>query len=144
MRILVTGSRDWPAGFLSWSKIAIKITEAAGDTPRSTVTVVHGAARGVDTYAHQAATVLGFTTEPHHADWDAPCQPECDHGGRRQRKDGRTYCPAAGNYRNQEMVDAGADVCLAFYIPGLPCVGTSDCDRRATEAGIPVVRIGKT
>lgn len=142
MRILVTGSRDWPAGFQSRARVNVALAQAAGGAVSRDVTVVHGGTRGVDTFAHQAALILGFTPEPHYADWAAPCRSGCNHGGRRRHRSGNTYCPAAGDYRNQEMVDAGADVCLAFYIPGLPCVGTHDCDRRAVKAGIPVTRIG--
>jgi len=140
VRILVTGSRDCK----SWSTVAVELEKAAGNTPSEDVTVVHGGARGADTFAHEAALTFGFTPEVHRADWAAPCWSACNHGGRRRHRSGNTYCPAAGDYRNQEMVDAGADVCLAFYIPGLPCIGTHDCDRRAVKAGIPVTRIGTT
>ena len=137
MRILVTGSRE----FTSWAAVRIALTETAGLDPD--VTVVHGGARGADTIASEIAGGLGWRTEPHRADWTAPCRDTC--GKRDHRRPGRggvLYCPAAGDYRNQEMVDAGADVCLAFYLPGLPCKGTSDCDRRAVAAGIPVTRVG--
>jgi coenzyme F420-reducing hydrogenase gamma subunit len=63
--------------------------------------------------------------------------------GHRNVKNGRDYCTAAGNYRNQEMVDAGADICLAFYQPGAACIGTSDCVRRCTRAGITVRPYGR-
>lgn len=142
MRILVTGSRDWPDSFASRSRIYVAVNAAAGDALARDVTVVHGAGRGTDTFAHQAALLLGFGTEPHPAHWTAQCRDECRHGPRGVRRNGATYCQAAGTYRNQDMVDAGADVCLAFYLPGLPCVGTHDCDRRAVKAGIPVTRIG--
>lgn len=51
-----------------------------------------------------------------------------------------TYPPdrrstAAYHARNQQMVDSGADWCLAFPAPGSR--GTWDCLRRAAEAGIP-------
>lgn len=63
---------------------------------------------------------VGVTQEQHSADWDK----------------GRT----AGFLRNQEMVDAGAYVCLAFVIAGKSkSKGTRDCIRRAKKAGIPVV-----
>ena len=42
----------------------------------------------------------------------------------------------AGPYRNQLMVDLGADVCLGFPLEGSR--GTYDCIRRAEDAGIPV------
>ena len=42
----------------------------------------------------------------------------------------------AGPLRNQEMVDSGAEVCLAF--PEDDSRGTWDCVRKAKKAGIPV------
>lgn len=119
MRILVTGSRDWT----DWRALTDALIETGGSTMNPDVTVVHGGARGADMMADEIAETRGWLREPHPADW------------------GR-YGKAAGPIRNQEMVDAGADVCLAFYLPGLPCKGTSDCDRRAVKAGIPVTRIG--
>jgi hypothetical protein len=136
VRILVTGSRDWT----NWAAVRIALTETAGLD--HDVTVVHGGARGADTIASEIAGALGWRTEPHRTDWNAPCRDTCgerDH--RRPGWGGVTYCPAAGDYRNQEMVDTGADVCLAFYVHGSLNKGTSDCARRAKAAGITVVRI---
>jgi hypothetical protein len=82
------------------------------------ITLVHGAARGVDTLATDNAEAWGMTIEAHRADW---------------RKHGR----AAGPRRNQEMIDAGADLLIAF--PGGK--GTEDCVARAEAAGIPVRRV---
>ena len=47
----------------------------------------------------------------------------------------------AGPERNQRMVNAGPDVCLAFPLPGSH--GTIDCMRRAYAAKIPVANVGK-
>jgi hypothetical protein len=44
---------------------------------------------------------------------------------------------AAGGMRNQRMVDAGADLCIAF--PGGK--GTDNCAKKARKAGIPVLRV---
>lgn len=41
----------------------------------------------------------------------------------------------AGPIRNQEMVDSGAEICLAFPSPSSK--GTWDCLKRAALAGIP-------
>lgn len=95
----------------------IRSAEPGGPTPGVTVTVIHGGARGADQLAGDLARRAGFTVEPHPADWVAR---------------GR----AAGPIRNQAMVDAGADICLAFPIG--PSPGTRDCARRAAAAGIPV------
>ena len=68
------------------------------------------------------------------ADWRGMCQPTCKPGHRKPGRDGTTYCPAAGNYRNQGMAMAGADLCLAF--PGGK--GTADMVTRAKKFNIPV------
>lgn len=45
----------------------------------------------------------------------------------------------AGGIRNQRMVNAGADLCLGFPLPG--SVGTFDCMRRAQQAGITTINM---
>jgi hypothetical protein len=110
---------------------------------------------GADWLADLAAQELGWHIERRPADWESPCRPECKPGHRRTRS-GKTFCPAAGNYRNggmvQDMVAIGAPSgngeCAPFA--GL-CLsarcriarpheshGTADCIRRAREAQIPV------
>lgn len=126
MRIIVTGGRDYTN--------AEHITSVLIAFPPGTV-VVHGDNRnGADALGKRSAMSLGFPTEPHPADWTAPCRDTCTPGHRRVRPDGSDYCPMAGHYRNQEMADAGADLCIAF--PGGR--GTADMARRAEAAGIPV------
>lgn len=112
LRILITGSRNWD----DESALLRALCEYT-QTPENDITVVHGGAKGADTCAHKAAETLGFHVETHPADWGK-------HG------------KAAGPIRNQEMVDTGADICLAF--PLGKSVGTWDCVRRAKAAGIPV------
>lgn len=81
------------------------------------VTLVHGKARGADQMAEAIAIELGWDVEAHAAEWTK-------------------YGRAAGSLRNQAMVNAGADICLAFPLPS--SIGTRDCIRRAEIAGIPV------
>ena len=116
MRILITGSRRWTDQAII--EAALRRT-TAGLKPRA-VTVVHGACPygGADIIAASIADRLGFVVEPHPAPWTV-------HG------------KAAGPMRNQEMVDLGADVCLAFPEPDSR--GTWDCVARADSAGIPVI-----
>lgn len=83
------------------------------------------------TESHRGPTL---DLEEHRANW-GECRPSCYHKPR--WRDGEWYCPAAGPYRNQEMVDAGADICLGF--PLGESHGTRDCMGRAREANIPVV-----
>jgi hypothetical protein len=83
------------------------------------VTVVHGdCPTGADYLAHEWCIRQGVHTEPHPADW-------------------ARYGKSAGPMRNQEMVNAGADVCLAFILN--ESRGATHCMRRALAAGIPVV-----
>lgn len=122
-RILITGSRDWPSHHL-----VIDILEGEVTRHPEGVVVVHGGARGADSYAaqwcrYQPIFATRVLEEEHPVNW---------------RPYG-IYNPMAGRVRNQEMVDAGADVCYAFIYRGSP--GATHCAERAAAAGIPVVRI---
>ena len=118
MRILITGSREWENRGL----ILRAIRKHAPANTRA-ATIVHGDHwRGVDVMAKSVAAELGLPQEPHPADW---------------HKHGK----AAGPIRNQEMVDSGVDVCLAF--PMGKSRGTRDCMARAERAGIPVHNYGE-
>lgn len=117
-RILVTGSRDFDDSDL----IAFQLGWAAGEGAREgrRVTVIHGACpTGADAMADRLARDHGFTVEPHPADW-------------------RGHGKAAGPIRNRGMVQAGADVCLAFIKDGSH--GATGCADMAERAGIPVRR----
>lgn len=117
LRILVTGSRDWvDADAIGAALIAFGRELSA--TPADVV-VVHGGARGADTIAGRWARDFGIREEVHRADW--------------RRADG-TVDRAAGIRRNQAMVDAGADVCLAFIRNVSP--GATHCASAAQAAGI--------
>lgn len=141
-RVLITGSRVWSDHEAVDRAIRDALPEAALE-----VVVVHGACpTGADAIAsrwcadnawwleHGGVTLI---EEPHPANWDTPCRPTCRHGYK-TRTDRTPYCPGVGPYRNQDMVDLGADVCLAFLVGDSR--GTTDCIRRAAKAGIPVRR----
>lgn len=106
-RVLVTGSRFWVD-----RKV---VREALLFHGRGVL--IQGEAKGLDTVAKDEARKLGFPIEGFHALWDV-------HGR------------GAGHRRNQQMVDAGADVCLAFPMPDSR--GTYDCVARCRRAKIPV------
>lgn len=117
MRILVTGSRYFDdynvlhaAIFSTLSDFGVLSTEAV---------IIQGGARGADKLAREfcASQEVGCVTFP--ADW-------------------AKYGRVAGFTRNQEMVDSGADICLAFFKVGEKNAGTLDCVQRALLAGIPV------
>lgn len=142
-RILITGSRRWSAADVMADALANAIARFDGP-----VTIVHGAAAGADRLVDALAPTLGarVSVERWPADWTGPCRPGCRPGHRQIRTSGSpygggaSYCPAAGTYRNAEMVAAGADLCLAFPIG--ESRGTRDCMRRAEAAGIEVVNVG--
>jgi hypothetical protein len=126
IRVLVTGPREWS----DWRAVYRALADTESANPDGWFTLVHGGARGADSIAAAAGTYLGWHMECHPAEW-------------------ATYGPAAGLMRNQDMVNAGADICIAFVMPCKkpdcrrrpvqhPTHGTADCMRRAKEAGIPV------
>lgn len=120
-RILVTGSRTWED-----QDAVHEALEAAYRSTRATpVVVVHGSCpRGADDQAHAWAMEMSRQGRPvleetHPADWER-------HG------------KAAGPRRNAEMVNLGADICLAFIKDGSR--GASHTADLAEKAGITVRR----
>lgn len=127
MRVLVTGSRDWPEDdpALVYSVMAGVVSRKAwfyppeGVSPDPVMFVLGDCPRGVDKIAESACVLWKWPYQTHVADWPV-------HGNR------------AGPIRNQAMVDSGADLCLAFTTKPLDSSrGTADCVRRARAAGIP-------
>lgn len=110
MRVIVCGGRDYDD-----EETVHAVLSALG----AHVTLVHGAAPGADRLANDVWDRLGMhQRQSFPADW------------------GR-FGKAAGPIRNQEMADAGADLCIAF--PGGR--GTADMKDRARKAGIPVLEV---
>lgn len=140
-RILVTGSRNYTAEDIIRAALANVIAARGPEN----VTVIHGACpRGADAIADRIAIGwTGVTVERYPAVWDA-CSLGCPPDHRIKKRVGDTdhpgeldtYCPKAGPRRNALMVGLGADICLAFPIPGGR--GTANCMKLATVAGIPV------
>lgn len=123
MRILVTGSRHgWdPEQLLAaLDALVTDIVDSGSyihgvDEP---LTLVHGAAPGVDAQAARLWEAQGWgPTESHPANWAE--------FGRR-----------AGPLRNKEMVESGINVCIAFLDDDSK--GTKNCIAQAEAAGIPV------
>ncbi len=129
-RVLITGSRNWryPA------TIRRVLETLAATTPH--LTVVHGGAQGADRMAGDYARDRGWNVEVHHADWST-CADDCSRSERHRRVGKRgEYCPTAGHRRNQRMVQAGADVVLAFWRDHSS--GTANCLDLAKQAGLPI------
>lgn len=118
MRILITGSRDWPDAYSV--ELAIVETLSKHRLTWHEATIVQGdCPSGADRFAKDFAIRMGMSVESHPANWDR--------FGRR-----------AGPIRNKEMVDLGADVCLAFIRhKSKGATGTVDL---AEKAGIEVVK----
>ena len=116
-RILITGSRDWT----DVGTIRRALRSALAELPllMEPPVLVHGACHlgGADIIARDIWRSWGLPDEPHPAERDA---------------NGRVLGPE----RNARMVSLGAEVCLAFPLPGSR--GTRNCMRLAREAGIPV------
>lgn len=123
MRVLVTGSRTWEDEGTVHSVLDAIAKEvfAAGFEQ---LTVVHGACpRGADAHADswvaKASASWPVQAERHWALW---------------KVEGR----AAGFRRNERMVEAGADLCLAFIRDA--SAGATHCAGLAERAGITVRR----
>jgi hypothetical protein len=112
-RVLVTGSRDWD----DRDAIDLALYGAYVELGSGTVLVSGACPTGADAIAEELWALRGLPVERHPADW-------------------KRWGKAAGSLRNQEMVDLGADVCLAFPLPDSR--GTRHCMKAAERAGIPV------
>lgn len=150
--VLITGSRT----FLDVATIHDTLLGAWHDATQDGwpgIEVMEGAADGPDTIsgdwadAHQADGVGHLAVA---ADWEAPCAATCRPGHRRPRR-GTTYCPTAGHRRNQNMVDRGPEIALAFIdeCTSTRCTkarphdshGVTHCIAAARRAGVPVVEV---
>lgn len=111
MRVIVCGGRDFADQDAAYEALD-RLHKA-----RPITMVVHGGAKGADALAASWAASRGIPAQAFPADW---------------KRHGR----GAGPKRNQQMADAGADLCVAFPGGG----GTADMSLRASKAGIPVVK----
>lgn len=139
MRILVTGSRGIRPGDAPLLRDALRAV--VGDDP-GPHTLVNGGAAGADQMFAVIARDWGWNVETHPAHWFVPCRDTCKPGHRRQSlASGEQYCPAAGVYRNDDMVALGADAGVAAYKRGAANRGTTHCAQAVGRAGIPVKRV---
>ena len=112
LKIIVTGGRNY--------QNKKRVEGVLDDIDRSVGIdiLVHGGAAGADTLAALWAMSRNKNLVEFPADWSK-------------------YSHSAGPRRNQQMADAGADLCVAF--PGNS--GTRDMKRKARKANIRVVEI---
>ncbi|MCK2239998.1 MULTISPECIES: DUF4326 domain-containing protein [unclassified Crossiella] len=107
-RILITGSRRWA------DRAMIRAALAEVWNPDSLL-IAGARPKGADALCEACWTRWGGRVERHPADWNRHLQP-------------------AGFVRNEEMVRAGADLCLAFIRDNSP--GASNTVTLARKAGI--------
>lgn len=126
MRVLICGDREWTDGKLIEHFLELK--EYWDDE----LVVIHGAARGADTLAGEAATRLGYRVEEYPADWEK-------------------YGKKAGILRNLQMLDTKPDEVWAFHDDLAASKGTAHTVREAKKRGIfvmeyshPASRISET
>lgn len=124
VRILITGSRDWPVSEFNMIYIAIYQTIAGylskGET-KETITIIHGACpTGADLMADNLCRAWGANIERYPADWDS-------------------YGKKAGYLRNKQMVETGVDICLAFVYN--KSKGASNTVSLCRERGIPIILV---
>jgi hypothetical protein len=112
LKVLVCGSRDWNDADAIRDRLAL-IPYVQPEVPL----VIHGAARGADQMADDAARSLGMSVKRFPADWE-------QHGKR------------AGILRNLAMLDERPDLVLAFQRDGSR--GTQHTINEARRRGISV------
>src|SRR4051812_22353892 len=129
MRVIVTGDRNWYSPELA-ERVVNRLLARYGPS----VVVVHGGATGIDRSFAEGCGDVGVEQEAHPARWDW-----LDAPGAVVRRDnrGRSYNANAGPLRNQEMLEAGADLVVGFHRAIPSSQGTRDMLRRAVDAGVP-------
>lgn len=118
-RIIITGGRKRESeNDYETMKNIVEWLDCDGPGILHLVIIQGGCATGIDALARKVAEEYDIRMETFPANW---------------KKHGR----AAGPIRNQQMANAGADLCLAFPSAG-KSTGTWDMIRKAVAAGIDV------
>jgi hypothetical protein len=112
-RILITCSRTWQ----DWGRARRVLAQARQLAPGAVLVSGH-AIRG-DQDLERIWRGLGGQAEEYPPDWEGECAPDCWPPYHRKRgKNGRDYCPAAGDRRNKLMAELPDVIaCLAFLAP---------------------------
>lgn len=136
-RLILTGSRE--AEREIWGEVLAQafgvITRYVRDSPHfTTVQLVHGAARGIDTIGDGLARSLHMDRHLGPPLWERPEPWPVP------KDDWSLYGVRAGPRRNERMVFRGGDLGLAIFARG-ESRGTLDCWNRLGGAHIPRVKI---
>jgi hypothetical protein len=111
-RLLITGSRTW----VDIDSIREQFKLVYAKYGKNVTIVSGGCKNGADFLCEQLAKQAGWVVETHPANWNE-------------------LGKSAGFKRNQQMVDLGADACLAFIADNSK--GATHCSTKAIEANIP-------
>ena len=115
VRVLVCGGRD----YMDHQNVAQVLRTIHAETP--IVELIHGSARGADTFAGNWAIEMSIKVSAYPADW-------------------KTHGRSAGPMRNKRMLEDGhPDLVVAF--PGGR--GTADMVKRAVMVGIGIIKVTK-
>lgn len=124
MRVLITGSRGWTNREFLWARLGSLLSRVQQG---EVLTIVHGNAQGADRLAKDW---VGMCQRVGH-DVDQEVHPYLGEYGR-----------AGGHIRNQAMVDAGADLVLAFILDNSP--GATSLVDKARKAGLLIEEFHET
>lgn len=113
MTVIITGDRNWRC-----EALAERVVQSLIDRHGDQLTIRQGGCEGVD---------LAFFEQCENYRVAVESFPAKDYGD----------WPWCGPKRNSAMVDAGADLCLAFHRFIQQSKGTKDCACKAIRAGIP-------
>lgn len=143
-RVLVTGSREWTdMNVIDQALDAALALLQAPVTMQDTVSLVHGAAKGLDALAAQVAGSRGWKVEGYPARWNEHTA-ECP--AWHLTPEPKPTCKMAGHRRNHEMIALGADLVVAFPMGEESSgysKGTWGCARAAMKAELPTVVVWK-
>lgn len=128
MKVIVTGSREWPH---AWAvKQALDLSAEVARIKGEPLTVVHGRCpTGADAIAQQwvdhfaLASLVRVTARQYPADW-------------------RRFGPSAGPRRNRQMVDENLDASYVLAFPLGASRGTRGCMAYAHDRGLAVLDLG--
>jgi hypothetical protein len=130
VRVLTTGWREWHKSPLNVQRLHIfmdSLLDMVLLTDATEMQLIHGGAPGADTEIQ----TWWALNRPHHFDFLPTPQQFLANWSK--------YGSAAGPLRNQAMVTAGADLCVAFVHP--TSRGTVDCRDKARRAGIFTLQV---